>query len=79
MAVTSGNLDSAPLSLFVAGSGGNVHLASTAAAAIDQVTAPADVVDDVDGDPRPLGVASDVGADEYREPAIFLPLMLRAY
>jgi hypothetical protein len=33
------------------------------------VTAPADVTDDVDADPRPIGSASDVGADEYGAPA----------
>jgi hypothetical protein len=60
----SGNLESAPLSLFVDGAGGDLHLAPTAAAAVDQVAAPADVVDDVDGDARPSGQRYDVGADE---------------
>jgi hypothetical protein len=67
-ASTSGNLPGAPLSLFVDGAGGDLHLVPTAAEAIDQVAAPAGVVDDVDGDPRPIGAASDIGADEYGAP-----------
>ena len=64
-----GNLVDQPLSSFVDGAGGDLHLAAMASVAIDGVTAPADVPDDIDGDPRPLGSASDVGADEYGEPA----------
>lgn len=65
----AGNLTDAALSLFVDGTGGDLHLASTATAAIDQVIAPSDVPDDIDGDVRPVGVASDIGADEYGTPA----------
>jgi hypothetical protein len=61
----TGNLDSQPLSLFVDGAGGDLHLAATASVAIDQVTAPPEVVDDIDADVRPLGSSSDVGADEH--------------
>jgi hypothetical protein len=68
-AYLEGNLTGAPLSLFADGAGGDLHLASTAGVAIDQVTAPTDVPDDVDGDLRPIGSASDVGADEYGIPA----------
>jgi hypothetical protein len=68
-AYLEGNLTGVPLSLFADGAGGDLHLASTASAAIDQVTAPIDVPDDVDGDLRPIGSASDVGADEYGIPA----------
>ncbi len=64
-AYLEGNLEDQPLSLFVDGAGGDLHLGSTATVAIDQVTSPGDVSDDIDGDPRPLGSASDVGADEY--------------
>jgi hypothetical protein len=64
-ATLTGNLDSQPLSLFVDGAGGDLHLASTASVAIDQVAAPTEVVDDIDGDVRPVGPSSDVGADEY--------------
>jgi hypothetical protein len=63
-----GNLDSQPLSIFIDGAGGDLHLAATAVDAIDQVTAPADVTDDIDGDLRPIGADSDVGADEYGAP-----------
>jgi hypothetical protein len=65
VATIDGNVESAPLSLFVDGQGGDLHLAATAADAIDQAAAPADVVDDLDGDPRPSGLSDDVGADEY--------------
>ncbi|MBN1979778.1 MAG: hypothetical protein JW918_20480 [Anaerolineae bacterium] len=68
-AYLEGNLTGAPLSLFADGAGGDLHLASTASAAIDQVAAPIDAPDDVDGDLRPIGSASDVGADEYGIPA----------
>ncbi|OQY26946.1 MAG: hypothetical protein B6I38_10700, partial [Anaerolineaceae bacterium 4572_5.1] len=61
----SGNLENQPLSLFVDGANGDLHLVAGAGAAIDQVTAPSDVSDDFDGDTRPIGAASDVGADEY--------------
>lgn len=61
----SGNLTDQPLSLFVDGAGGDLHLAASATVAIDRVTAPGDVNDDFDGDVRPIGSAADVGADEY--------------
>jgi hypothetical protein len=61
----SGNLQNQPPSLFVDGSNGDLHLAATATNAIDQVAAPADVSDDIDGDTRPFGSTSDIGADEY--------------
>jgi hypothetical protein len=64
-----GNVEGASLALFVDGANGDLHLASTATVAIDQVAAPLDVPDDVDGDLRPIGSASDVGADEYGIPA----------
>lgn len=61
----SGNLTYQPLSLFVDGANGDLHLTASASAAIDQVTKPSDVSDDFDGGARPAGAASDVGADEY--------------
>jgi hypothetical protein len=64
-ATQSGNLTNAQASWFVNATSGDLHLASTATPAIDQVTAPTGVTDDYDGDSRPLGSASDVGADEY--------------
>jgi hypothetical protein len=67
-ATLEGNVTGASLALFVDGEGGDLHLASTAAAAIDQVIAPLDAPDDIDGDSRPVGPTSDVGADEFRPP-----------
>jgi hypothetical protein len=69
-ATESGNLDYRPLSLFVDGAAGDLHLDPTASTAIDQVTAPADAPTDIDGEARPFGTASDVGADEWT-PSIF--------
>jgi hypothetical protein len=67
----SGNLSNAPLSLFADPASGDLHLLTSASAAIDQGAAlPAGSCDDdIDGDPRPLGPARDIGADEYRSPA----------
>jgi hypothetical protein len=59
-----GNLEGASPSLFADGTEGDLHLAYTAREAIDRVTAPVDAVDDVDGQGRPRGLRSDVGADE---------------
>jgi hypothetical protein len=69
-AYEAGNLEYALLSLFVDGAGGDLHLAETAADAIDQGDALAAGLcdDDFDGDPRPSGPAPDVGADEYVSP-----------
>jgi hypothetical protein len=68
VATQAGNLTNAQTSWFVNATSGDLHLAPTAASAIDQVTAPTGVTDDCDGDPRPIGSASDVGADEYGTP-----------
>jgi hypothetical protein len=67
----AGNLEAQPLSLFVDGAGGDLHLAASADAAIDRgeaVTA-GRCDDDFDGDPRPNGPAPDVGADEVVAPS----------
>jgi len=66
----SGNLEDHPLSAFVDAQGGDLHLVAGANAAIDQgVTVPTGLCDDdFDGDPRPIGPAPDVGADEYGTP-----------
>jgi hypothetical protein len=83
-AVLAGNLESAPLSLFVDGPGGDLHLVSSAAAAIDRgVALESGVCDeDIDGNPRPVGAARDIGADEYYSfvPShyLFLPLVIRS-
>lgn len=76
--VQSGNLMGAAANWFVDPSHGNLHLLSITNDAIDQVAAPGNVSDDVDGDPRPQGVASDVGADEFKPPiTVYLPRIQR--
>ncbi len=67
-AVLSNNLENAPLSLFVDGANGDLHLMSTAVSAIDQATTLAAVTDDVDGNTRLYGPAPDLGADELDAP-----------
>ena len=52
-------------SWFVDMAAGDLHLNQTALAAIDQALTLAEVTDDVDGHPRPVGDFPDVGADEY--------------
>ena len=63
-ATLSNDFTSALPSFFVGAAQGDLHLAGTAAAAIDKGT-PASTADvDWDGDRRPQGVAPDIGADE---------------
>jgi hypothetical protein len=66
----AGNLSNAPLSLFNNPATGDLHLLASASEAIDQgVTLPAGLcADDIDGDLRPLGLAPDIGADEFQSP-----------
>lgn len=64
-AVLDSNLENAPLSLFVDGANGDLHLADTAVTAIDQAVSLAEVMDDIDGDGRYSGAAPDIGADEF--------------
>jgi hypothetical protein len=60
----TGNYTTAVASLFVNPTSGDLHLASTAAALINQVATPPDVAGlDWDGQTRPAG-ATDLGADE---------------
>jgi hypothetical protein len=69
-ATLAGNLENAPQTLFMDAAGGDLHLVDGAGAAIDQgaqVTAGL-CEEDIDGDPRPLGAARDIGADEYGTP-----------
>ena len=61
----AGNVTNATPALFVEPGIGDLHLVSTAAAAIDQGLPLAACATDWDGDPRPFGPAPDVGADEY--------------
>jgi hypothetical protein len=71
-AACSGNLDNQPLSLFVDGANGDLHLSASADAAIDHGEALASGLcdDDADGQTRPMGSARDIGADELGDGAI---------
>lgn len=60
----SNNITNATTAMFVNAATGDLHLKQTAAAVIDKGIAVA-VVDDFDGQSRPQGAASDIGADEY--------------
>ena len=65
----SNTITTAHVSWFVNASTGELHLLPTAITVIDVVAAPAETSDDIDGEPRPIGNASDIGADEYGSPA----------
>ena len=67
-----GNLTGVTSSIFEDVALQNLHLASTATAAIDQALPLDDVVEDVDHDWRPIGSAPDIGADEYREKSVLI-------
>jgi len=64
----SGNVSNAKPAWFANATAGDLHLLASATAAIDQAAVLADVPDDYDGAARPIGPASDVGADEYGVP-----------
>jgi hypothetical protein len=58
------NITNATTGMFTNASAADLHLLSSATAAIDKGVA-VSVTDDFDGQARPQGVASDIGADEY--------------
>ncbi len=59
------NLAGAIAGLFVDAAAGDLHLSASATVAIDHGLALADVIEDIDGQSRPIGAAYDIGADEY--------------
>jgi hypothetical protein len=62
--VVTNNITNATAGMFASTSTADLHLVAAATAAIDRgVTV--SVTDDFDGQPRPHGTASDIGADEY--------------
>lgn len=63
--IVQGNVTHATTDWFVDADDADLHLLATTTDAIDQAAELADVTDDFDGDPRPMGTAPDVGADEY--------------
>ncbi len=62
--VTS-NYTSASSALFASAATGDLHLKSTATAAIDKGTSANAAPQDWDGEVRPFGASVDIGADEY--------------
>jgi hypothetical protein len=62
--VVSSNVTDAQPGWFVDAAIGDLHLAASAAGAIDQAQPHPDVTQDYDGAPRPHGAAPDIGADE---------------
>lgn len=61
----TGNLISAEAGWFVNPLAGDLHLLASATDAIDHAAPLPQVTDDYDAQPRPIGSAPDVGADEY--------------
>jgi hypothetical protein len=81
-AVQAGNVTEALAGWFVDALGGDLHLAGEVGGVVDQgVPIPVGLCDDdMDGDPRPIGTARDVGADETGIPSVgdqylYLPLV----
>ena len=66
-AMTMGNYTQAGSALFVNAAAGDLHLLSTATAAIDRGVLLEDVTVDWDGEGRPNGLSPDIGADELGE------------
>lgn len=64
-ATVSGNLLTATAEMFANPSAGDLHLLVSATNAIDKAPVLASVTNDFDGDLRPKGAASDIGADEF--------------
>ncbi len=61
----TGNFLRATSSMFIAPGNANLHLKSTATAAIDKVAILTEAPRDIDGHMRPQGVRADIGADEH--------------
>ncbi len=68
VAADTGSITNAQSNWFVDPAAHDLHLVSTASDAIDHAAPLPQVSDDFDGDPRPIGAAPDVGADEYGVP-----------
>ncbi len=74
--VTTGTMDVHVEPIFLNPAGGDYHL-SWCSLLIDAGTILEWLDRDFDGDPRPIGVSHDIGADEWGR-FIFMPLVLRA-
>jgi len=64
-ATQSGNLPAAVPAMFVNAATADLHLLPSATNAIDKAPTLGTVTNDFDGDPRPKGAGSDIGADEF--------------
>ncbi len=64
-----GNITDARPEWFTDPSSHDLHLTLEATAAIDVAAPLSDIVDDFDGESRPIGTAPDVGADEFGDPS----------
>jgi hypothetical protein len=64
-AALSGNLLTAVSGMFVSSTNADLHLVASATNAIDHAPTLGSVTNDFDGDTRPRGVSSDIGADEF--------------
>ena len=64
-ATLSSNLVTAVPGMFVNAAVGDLHLLASATNAIDQAPTLSTVTNDFDGEPRPRGARSDIGADEF--------------
>lgn len=73
-AISTGTVDVWGHPAFVAPDDGDYHIQGSSAAVNAGVES--HVVIDIDGDPRPVGAAPDIGADEYVE-RVYLPLVMR--
>jgi len=73
-AISTGAVDVWGHPAFVAPDDGDYHIQGSSAAVNAGVES--HVVIDIDGDPRPVGAAPDIGADEYVE-RVYLPLVMR--
>jgi hypothetical protein len=66
MASQAGNLGNATAGLFVNAAGADLHLRPVATNVIDKAATLTNVTNDFDGEVRPSGARSDVGADEVK-------------
>ncbi len=69
----SSNVTNAQMPWFVNASVGDLHLTSSATQAISKAQPHPDVTTDYDDQPRPIGLAPDIGADEYGTPGVSVP------
>lgn len=74
-ATLSNNITNAQASYFIGLATGDLRLASSVAGVVDAGVTLATVTDDYEGQARPIGVAYDIGADEFSGDLLSLPLV----